>query len=89
LCAVEADPNDADEDGERPLETAAFAGNWGIFEQLLKAGAHLAATRIEVAWVLERMRSQGAEAIAERLEPELAGKAKRTTRNRKPKASDS
>jgi hypothetical protein len=89
LCAVEADPNDADEDGERPLETAAFAGNWRIFEQLLKAGARLAATRIQVAWVLERMRSQGAEAIAERLEPELAGKAKRTIRNRKPKASDS
>lgn len=74
ICAVDGDPNAEDEDGEHPLETAVFKDNWTAFEHLMKAGASLSGLRFKADAVLERMRSQGADAVAARIETLLAAK---------------
>jgi hypothetical protein len=82
FCQLGVDPNTPDEDGERPLETAAMGENWTVFGMLVDCGADLGGTRINMEGVLEQMREQGATEIADRVAAKLTKSRPRTTRRK-------
>jgi hypothetical protein len=84
FCQLGVDPNTPDEDGERPLETAAMGENWTVFAMLVDCGADIGGTRINIESVLEQMREQGATEIADKVAAKLKKSAPRTRKNGDP-----
>jgi hypothetical protein len=82
LCLAGANPNTPDEDGERPLETAAYAENWSVFLMLIRCGAETGGTRLDIDAVLAQMRRDGGDAMADILEAATAKTAGRSSRKK-------
>ena len=84
LSDMDISPNTPDDDGDHPLETAAYNENWPVFELLLNGGADLSGTRLNMEAVVQGMRKQNAKDIAERLEARFGPFGEGKSKQKKP-----